>query len=301
MIQKNTPGEALRTFFNPTVFGFEILAVFLLVFLVLVFKLIAILLKKQHNKLFLSTSFTIATALAFFLPYGFASIGAKTSIAPFLNPLIVFFRAVFIGFGKSGQENNQLVGSILTNGIWYILFAQFIGAILSVLVFYLFFYSIKKINKNKIEYQFLNTLTLRDFFKNSSDLSVLGFSIKEFVFIILLIIVLPFISMIDIAIYRFDQFGIILIELLFIWTILFISSFFEFFSFHLAFPFIDIIFKTIDFVLLEKSLKKEQIKNYFLEILKFILVVLFSIIIPIVIGFVSILIKIQTGIVISVS
>nr|VZR97182.1 hypothetical protein MF5295_00183 [Mycoplasma feriruminatoris] len=300
MIQKNTPGEALRTFFNPTVFGFEILAVFLLVFLVLTFKLIAILLKKQHNKIFLSTSFTIATSLAFFLPFAFASIGAKTSIAPFLNPLIVFFRAVFIGFGKSGQENNQLVGHILYNGIFYILSAQLIGVILSIVMFYLLFYSIKKTNSKKIEYQFLNNLTFREFFKSSSDLTIIGFSIKEFVFITLLISVLPFISAIDIAIYRFDQFAIILIELLFIWTILFISSFFEFFSFHLAFPFIDIIFKTLD-IIFKKSPSSLDIKQYLFELLRFFLVVVFSIIIPIIIGFISILIKIKTGVVISVA
>ncbi|WP_416371521.1 MAG4940 family membrane protein, partial [Mycoplasma mycoides] len=128
----------------------------------------------------------------------------------------------------------------------------------------------------------------------------LSFSIKEFVFITLLIIVLPFISAIDTAIYKFDQFGIILMELLFIWTILFISSFFEFFTFHLAFPFIDIIFKTIDFILLKKQ-NQISVKSYLFDLLKFVLVLVFSIIIPIIIGFISIAIKMKTGVVISVA
>ncbi|WP_043645662.1 MAG4940 family membrane protein [Mycoplasma putrefaciens] len=298
---KHTPGEALRTTFDATVFSFEIIAVFLLVFFVLAFKLIAIALKKDHNKLFLSTCLVFATALAFFLPYALASIGSKTSISVFLNPLIVFFRSVFIGFGKSGQASNNLTGSILLTGVPYILAAQLIGGILGFTAFSLFFYAFKKTNQHKIEYQFLNKITLRSFFNSTSELSMLGFSIKEFVFISALVIIMPFISSIDLGIYRFDQFGIILIELFVIWIILLFSSFFEYFSFHLFFPSLEIIFKTITFISLDKQLKQQESKNYLNQLFRFVIVLVFSIFIPMIIAFISILIKIQTGAVISVA
>ncbi|EOA07348.1 Hypothetical protein, predicted transmembrane protein [Mycoplasma yeatsii 13926] len=298
---KNTPGEALRTYFNGTVFTFEIIGVFLLIFFVFAIKLLSIILKKHNNKLFLSVGFTLATALAFFLPYAFASILSKTAIAPFLNPMIVLFKSVLIGFGKSGQDLSGLTGSMLTKGMPYIFAGQLIGGILGFVAFLGLFYAIKRTHKNKAEYELLQQTTIKSFFDNKSELSTLAFSIKEFIFITSLIIIMPLISMIDHGIYRIDMFGILLIELFVIWVILFISSFFEYFSFHLFFPILDIVFKTVNFVLLDKEVKKQELKGFLTELLKLLLVVVFSIVIPIVIGFICILIKMQTGVVISLA
>ncbi|WP_375162445.1 MAG4940 family membrane protein [Mycoplasma cottewii] len=298
---KNTPGEALRTYFNGTVFTFEIIGVFLLVFFVFTFKLLSIILKKQNNKLFLSVCFTMSTALAFFLPYAFASIISKTAIAPFLNPMIVLFKSILIGFGKSGQDLTGLTGSMLTKGIPYIFAGQLIGGILGFVAFLGFFYAIKRTYANKVDYELLQQTTIKSFFQTKSELSTLGFSIKEFIFITSLIIVMPLISMIDHGIYRIDMFGILLIELFVIWVILFISSFLEYFSFHLFFPILDIVFKTVNFALLDKEVKKQELKGFLTELLKLLLVVIFSITIPIVIGFICILIKMQTGVVISLA
>ncbi|WP_416371831.1 MAG4940 family membrane protein [Mycoplasma capricolum] len=76
-------------------------------FLVFLWKLFAVILKKQHNKIFLLSGYTIATLLAFYLPWAFSSIASQTSVYPFLNPLSVFYLSVLKGLANSGQVLNS--------------------------------------------------------------------------------------------------------------------------------------------------------------------------------------------------
>nr|WP_307924200.1 hypothetical protein [Mycoplasmopsis bovis] len=97
----NLPGSALRKFWNPTAFAFEFLTVLFLVFFVFTWMFLSFLSKKNKSKIFLSVGYTIATALAFFLPWAFASIGSKLPVYPMLNPLVVIFQSFLRGFGKN--------------------------------------------------------------------------------------------------------------------------------------------------------------------------------------------------------
>ncbi|WFQ90759.1 hypothetical protein MFERI13461_00176 [Mycoplasma feriruminatoris] len=297
----NQPGNALRTFFNPTVFSFELLSVATLVFLVFLWKLFAVILKKQHNKIFISSGYTIATLLAFYLPWAFSSIASQTSVYPFLNPLSVFYLSVLKGLANSGQvlnSSNTIIGSPLLKGIPYILTGQLIGGFLGFGLFVLLFYLIKKVNQNDLENN-INHLTMTMITRFNDKSSIKWYTIKEAAFITMLMLLLPLISMTNTAFYKTNDFQVKLIEGLVVGVIIFASSFVNFFCFHLFFLIINIIFKTVSYLKLEKQLKQES--DYYKDLTKFFIVLILSIIIPMILAFLAILIKMASGVYISVS
>ncbi|WP_434343690.1 hypothetical protein V2P32_00760 [Mycoplasma sp. 06067-C1-B144P-99-0482-3] len=297
----NQPGNALRTFFNSTVFSFEILSVATLIFLVFLWKLFAVILKKQDNKIFLSSGYTIATLLAFYLPWAFSSIASQTSVYPFLNPLSVFYLSVLKGLANSGQvlnSSNTLIGSLLWKGIPYILTGQLIGGFLGLSLFVGLFFLIKKINQTGLENN-INHLKISMIVSFDDKLSLKWYTIKEIAFIMMLMLLLPLISMTNTAFYKTNDFQIKLIEGLVVGVIIFASSFVNFFCFHLFFSLINIILKTISYLKLSKQLKQQS--TYYKDLIKFFIVVILTIIIPMILAFFAILIKMASGVYISVS
>ncbi|WP_029513741.1 MAG4940 family membrane protein [Mycoplasmopsis primatum] len=298
----NLPGAALKTSWNETVFGFEFLSTFLLIFFTYSWMLIAILAKKNKSKIFIAFGYTAATALAFFLPWAVASVASKKPVYPMLNLLIVLFQSFIRGFGEWGQSNRlEPIGKPLVNGLPYILGAQFLGGMTGFMLFVAFFYAVKFIFKNNDEYKELQNLTLFALFKKDYEFGLLSYTIKEFIFITLFLCTIPFIGMIDTTNYQLNGFQIVLIQIFVIGIILFFSLFFNFFAIHLFFNFVELLVKTIEFIKLPKNDKNAYKKNYLIIWAKFTIVLIISILMPIVVALISILIKIKSGAVIAVS
>ncbi len=299
----NLPGSALRKFWNPTAFAFEFLTVLFLVFFVFTWMFLSFLSKKNKSKIFLSVGYTIATALAFFLPWAFASIGSKLPVYPMLNPLVVIFQSFLRGFGKTGQVvgDNNLIGSPLWQGMPYIFGAQILGGFAGFALFIGLFYSFKAMFKTNVDYEWLKSFKLSNLFTKEHHLTLGKFSAKEALFITMLIALLPFSAMIDTTNYQLNHFQIKLIELLVVGIIIFISSYFDFFAFHLIFPLIQLVIKTALLVKSNNENKNENLKAYLQSLYRFLIVLALTIIIPIIIAFIAIGIKSKTGVIISVS
>ncbi|ENY68723.1 Hypothetical protein, predicted transmembrane protein [Metamycoplasma auris 15026] len=302
-MQINTPAKVLNTYFNATVFFFEILAVFLLVFFVLSWKLIAIILEKNENKIFLTVGFVLATFIAIMLPIGFSTIGSRNPVHVSINPLVVIFNSFLLGYGASGQTplKNGWIGSPILKGIPYLIGAQILGGLLGLIFFYMFFKMYKFVNKNNTNKEDIQALSFLFIFESKTNLTLGKFVIKESFFITLLMVLFPFAGMINTATYSSNHFQIHLVQLVVIGIVILISSFFDFFSFHLAFPIIELIIRTIGYSKLEKKERKNQTKNYLMQWIKFLIVVCLTIIIPILIALTTVAIKIQTKGVISIS
>ncbi|CBH40751.1 MAG4940 family membrane protein [Mycoplasmopsis agalactiae] len=299
----NLPGSALRRYWNPTAFAFEFITVLFLVFFVFTWMFLSFLSKKNKNKVFLSVGYTIATALAFFLPWAFASIGSKLPVYPMLNPLVVIFQSFLRGFGKTGQVvgNSGLIGAPLWQGLPYIFGAQILGGFAGFALFIGLFYSFKLIFKNNADYEWLKSFGLAGLFAKEHQMTLGKYSIKEAIFITMLIVLLPFSAMIDTTNYQLNHFQIKLIEILIVGIIIFISSYFDFFAFHLIFPLIELVIKTALLVKSNSENKKENTKAYLQSLYKFLIVLALTIIIPIIIAFIAVAIKSKTGVIISVS
>ncbi|MCE6061750.1 hypothetical protein J8A71_02460 [Mycoplasmopsis agalactiae] len=299
----NLPGSALRRYWNPTAFAFEFITVLFLVFFVFTWMFLSFLSKKNKNKVFLSVGYTIATALAFFLPWAFASIGSKLPVYPMLNPLVVIFQSFLRGFGKTGQVvgNSGLIGAPLWQGLPYIFGAQILGGFAGFALFIGLFYSFKLMFKNNADYERLKSFGLAGLFAKDHQMTLGKYSLKEAIFITMLIALLPFSAMIDTTNYQLNHFQIKLIELLIVGIIIFISSYFDFFAFHLIFPLIELVIKTALLVKSNNENKKENTKAYLQSLYKFLIVLALTIIIPIIIAFIAVAIKSKTGVIISVS
>ncbi|MCE6115340.1 MAG4940 family membrane protein [Mycoplasmopsis agalactiae] len=299
----NLPGSALRRYWNPTAFAFEFITVLFLVFFVFTWMFLYFLSKKNKNKVFLSVGYTIATALAFFLPWAFASIGSKLPVYPMLNPLVVIFQSFLRGFGKTGQVvgNSGLIGAPLWQGLPYIFGAQIIGGFAGFALFIGLFYSFKLMFKNNADYEWLKSFGLAGLFVKDHQMTLGKYSIKEAIFITMLIALLPFSAMIDTTNYQLNHFQIKLIEILIVGIIIFISSYFDFFAFHLIFPLIELVTKTALLVKSNSENKNENTKAYLQSLYKFLIVLALTIIIPIIIAFIAVAIKSKTGVIISVS
>ncbi|EIN15440.1 Hypothetical protein, predicted transmembrane protein [Mycoplasmopsis agalactiae 14628] len=299
----NLPGSALRRYWNPTAFAFEFITVLFLVFFVFTWMFLSFLSKKNKNKIFLSVGYTIATALAFFLPWAFASIGSKLPVYPMLNPLVVIFQSFLRGFGKTGQVvgNNGLIGAPLWQGLPYIFGAQILGGFVGFALFIGLFYSFKLMFKSNSDYEWLKSFGIAGLFAKEHQMTLGKYSLKEAIFITMLIALLPFSAMIDTTNYQLNHFQIKLIEILIVGIIIFISSYFDFFAFHLIFPLIELVIKTALLVESNSDNKKENTKAYLQSLYKFLIVLGLTIIIPIIIAFIAVAIKSKTGVIISVS
>ncbi|PZW01456.1 MAG4940 family membrane protein [Metamycoplasma auris] len=299
----NTPKKVLDLQFNATVFSFEIISVFLLVFFVLSWRLIAIILKKNESKIFLTVGFVLATFLSIFVPIGLSTIGSRNPVHIMGNPMIVLFNSFLLGYGASGQTplKKGWIGSPVYKGIPYLIGGQLLGGLLGLIFFYMFFWMYKIVNNkntNKNELQKLNFLSI---FENNSNLGFGKFILKEGFFITLLMVLFPFAGMINTATYSSNHFQIHLVQLVVVGMVILISSFFDFFSFHLAFPMIELIIKSIAYFKLEKNQRINQIKSYMMQWAKLLVVIVFSVLIPIDIALATVAIKIKTGGIISVS
>lgn len=299
----NTPRRVLDSSFNATVFTFEIIAVFLLVFFCLVWKLIAVILKKNENKIFLTLGFVLATFISILVPIGLSAIGSRNPIHLMINPLIVIFNSFLLGYGASGQTPlaKGILGQPIVKGIPYLIGGQILGGLFGLLFFYIFFCLYKFVNKKNLEQNKTNELTFLSLFANKSNLSIGRFVVKESFFILLLMLLFPFIGMINTATYSSNHFQLHLAQLVVIGVIILISSFFNFFAFHLIFPIIEIIMQSIIYLKLDKEQRNKEKKNYLMQWTKLLIVILLTILIPIIIAFICIAIKIQTRAIISLS
>ncbi|WGD33330.1 MAG4940 family membrane protein [Mycoplasma capricolum] len=188
-------------------------------------------------------------------------------------------------------------------GIPYILTGQLIGGFLGFSLFAGLFFLIKKINQSDLENN-INHLKISMIVSFDDKLSLRWYTIKEIVFIMMLMLLLPLISMTNTAFYKTNDFQVKLIEGLVAGVIIFASSFVNFFCFHLFFSLINIIFKTISYLKLSKQLKEQS--AFYKDLIKFFIVVIFivvilTIIIPMILAFFAILIKMASGVYISVS
>lgn len=297
----NTPGAALKVYWNPTVFSFEIICVFLIVYLLLIWKLIAIMNKKQHNKLFMSSGYIVVIAIAILFPFGLGSIGAKTAIYPFINPFNIITNSIIKGYGVIGQSKQP--PAPLLKGIPYIFGGQIIGALIGLILFWVSFKGIKSYFKNNEDYSELKIYSFYQFFKTDTKTNFGSWGTKEIVFIALFVLATTFTGFINKTNYDTDHFQVVLIQILLIGFITIISSYFGYFEFHLLFPLIIIFVQTIELIGLkgDKDARKELRKEYLKSFLRFIFITIVSIIIPILVGFMVIAIKIKQNVNISLS
>ncbi|WP_027120758.1 MAG4940 family membrane protein [Mycoplasmopsis lipofaciens] len=284
-----TTRQLLLTKWNTSGFIYEFLAVFTLVFFIFIWLLLARMLKKEKNKIFIVNGYILATFLMFILPWASSTYISQSPANPLINPMFVILQSIL----QSYDVNTMTIGQPLINGILYLISGQLLGGISGFATFCLFFILIKKYLLNHNQYgEILSILRIPHFFKKTEEFNLVGHTIKEICLIAFFISSVPFVFYINEPFYGVNIFWKHIMALAVIWLILFTASFFGFFAFHLIFPLIEFIESTYIFIFESKNSKKQlqnicviNKKQYLIVIYKLTIAIFLSIVIPIIIGY----------------
>ncbi|QSF13552.1 MAG4940 family membrane protein [Mycoplasma sp. Mirounga ES2805-ORL] len=300
--------QLLEASWNKIGFIYEFLSVFTLIFFSLMWILFAKLLKKQNNKIFIASGFTLATFLMFVLPWAYSFIFAKKQSFALLNPLIVIIQSTLQGFDSVDKTWHPIY-----KGSGYLIGGQLLGGLLGFVFFVPFYWLIKRLYIDSLEYgEIVREWKIKNILKQDSKANKTWwvFAIKEAIFISLFVSTVPMVNYISTSFYGLNNFTIMLTTLILIWFILFASSFFGFFAFHIVFPLITLIltistyvFNVIQTTRVKQKDSKKECKLELIEVAtslyQFMVCVFLTIIIPIIFGHVFLLISENTGIILN--
>ncbi|MGZ9755428.1 MAG4940 family membrane protein [Mycoplasma sp. 246B] len=287
-----TAKQLLSTYWNKSAFLFEFFASFTLVFFILLWLLIKYMHKPKNEKLFNTIGFTLATFLAFIIPWALSYFTANVPAFPQLNPLSVILQTRLQGFSISTGE-----AGTLDKGVYYLIGGQFSGAFGGLIVFAGIFFLVKNsLSKSKEYKEIFQTLQIWDLLKvrHPYNESWWKYIIKEFIFITTFVIIVPMLGYINDTNYGTNPYFKLFITLIVVWIFLFISSFFGFFAFDIVFNVIAYLLIVIEILYHLKSIKSndqktKQIKQLMLlETIKITTTLLFTVIIPLIYGIVAV-------------
>ncbi|MGV2393153.1 UNVERIFIED_CONTAM: hypothetical protein O8I53_09420 [Campylobacter lari] len=190
----------------------------------------------------------------------------------------MIFDAVVENLNFKSTDQSTLFGAV------YIISFQFLGTLAGFLTFLGYFYSFRKLQNDYFENN--KKITLKDILFSNHNENSIAFGFKEALFILLFTITIAMSSRISIS-YGLGHFEFLLINMLFLLTILMLSSFFNFYAFHI---FIATGFAILNLIVYCKE-KRTVLKinlHYFLDLA-------LTILIPFLIGLGTILIIKQGG------
>lgn len=232
-----TPKQLLSVNYSYDGFIYEFLSTFLLTLFIMIWTYFSKIRKNQkNNRIFLTSGYVLGTFLAFVIPWAWSFFISGSNANMLGNPIFVLLQSVLQGITIKPAFNF----SPIFNGVFYLIGAQISGGIIGFICFIGLFYLNKWLLKNNEDVENLQNLHLQDLFVKSPK-CLIRFSIKEAIFIFAFTIITPFLFYINNVYYGTSTWVKLIFMLIFIWFILFISSFFGFFCFHLIFPILKII------------------------------------------------------------
>ncbi|UUM20138.1 MULTISPECIES: MAG4940 family membrane protein [unclassified Mycoplasma] len=237
-----TPKQLLSVWWSSQGFFAEALASFLLVFLVLIFIFLTKAFKIKHQKLFLSATFTLATFVMYIQVWSASKYSFNSSPTPIGNPIFVFMQSVLQGFKFRGRTYSF---DYQYKGIAYLIAGEFFGFILALGAFLVLFCPMKRyLSKINTKNKEIKSLTLIDVFKKEEP-TVLGYALKEAIFIIIFCFALGYIFYIQNPQYGLSNYDVIVALSVVVFVLILVSSYFGFFAFNI---FIDLFISAINLI-----------------------------------------------------
>ncbi|WGI36698.1 MAG4940 family membrane protein [Mesomycoplasma lagogenitalium] len=274
-----TVENILKTSFRLDAFLFEFISNFLLIFLILILMLIKKIEKIKNLKLFYATSFSLVFIISVVTTWAISRYYSKFSAEPFVSPSHVILFSIL----KATPFKSDTL-YFYDQGIFYILSSQFLASIFAFLAYILVFYNLKKWSNYKSKFE---NIHFYEIIEQKNDSNPIKFLVKELIFIVFYLITIPFIGQINAIYYNWDHFKALLITFSFLFFILFISSFFGFFTFHLFFSLI-VIFCNLMAILKEKReniiTKKEVNKKITFISINGLISIILTFVLPIIVA-----------------
>ncbi|AIA29628.1 hypothetical protein MCFN_02510 [Mycoplasmopsis californica] len=210
---------------------------------------------KNTSKIIQSLIFTLITFVAIVMFWGLMVAVSDDTPIMYINPISVLFDAVVETLNTKGSIFKSFIG------VPYILGFQFLGSMSGFILFVAMFYLFKKIPSNYFENQ--TSVTLKEILFQNHNEKTLAFTIKETIFVFLLAITITMTPRIPHT-YSLNHFTSVILNMIILFTILTISSYFNFFAFHI---FLATGFAILNLILADDNKKKTQIiKHYFINL-----------------------------------
>lgn len=219
----------LSKWFNANVFATEFSIVLGMVLFVFLWALAVKIFKYKRVALVNSFGFALSFLIAAVIPWGTSRIIYPEGLTTFINPISVLTQSIL----RASKHVPKFGLGIAYQGIFYIIGAQLLGAIAGYVLFTGIFYFIKS-TKN---HETLNEVnSVMDLLKFTDALTIRKNIIKEIFFIGLFATTLSWLPFINPAQFGSNHFWVILVSTIIVFALIFMSSPFNGFAFHLAFP-----------------------------------------------------------------
>ncbi|VEU75101.1 Uncharacterised protein [Mycoplasmopsis maculosa] len=232
-----------------TEFGSNYVLAFFVLFCLYIFKR-----AKVQSKLVKSLAFTLITFMSIIMFWAISKAVSNDIPIMYINPITVIFDSIVEIINIKSPKISSFIG------LPYVLGFQFLGSLAGFITFVLIFYLFKKVPSNYFEEN--EKYTLKDILFSNHNEKTLAFSLKEIMFILIMTITISLTSRNSIT-YGFNHFTLVLANMILLFTILLISSYFNFFTFHI---FLGTGFTILN--LITSKNKKEKIKiitHYFID------------------------------------
>ncbi|VEU74341.1 Uncharacterised protein [Mycoplasmopsis citelli] len=239
-----TPKQLISTWWSTQGFFVEVLASFLLVFLVLLFMFIAKAFKIKWKNMFLSLAFTLATFVMYIQVWASAKYAFNNSPSPIGNPIFVLMISILQGHSKAQGLVRGYSFTWQYKGIAYLIFGEFFGFLLAITCFLVLLNPMKKyLSKINPHLENVKSIKLIDIFKKE-DCTLIGYSVKETIFLFVFCTLLGYVFYIQKPQYGATNFDAVLALSIVVFVLLAISSYFGFFAFNI---FIDLFVSGVNF------------------------------------------------------
>lgn len=280
-----TPKQLLSTFWNTQGFFTEVLAVFILVFFVLLFKMLITAFKVKGTKIILPLGFSLITFLMYVQLWASSKYLFNTPQTPLVNPIFVLLQSFLQGY-KLGNGLNPSSFKPLYNGVPYLIGGQLLGFIFAISLFLVLFIPIKyylaKINP---KYQDIKKMTIFEVF-HRDDKTLVGFSIKESIFLIIFTVSVGFAFYIKPTEFGTTKYDLLIVSTVIIFILLFFSSYFGYFAFLIYLDWFIAVLNFIENLKTKCNLQivQSDFRLSFTSLFQMLITTVLTIIIPIIVG-----------------
>ncbi|MDC4181846.1 MAG4940 family membrane protein [Mycoplasma bradburyae] len=231
-----------------TEFGANFVLSFLILFVFLIIKS-----KKIENKLVVSTMFVLVVFISVIATWAWSRILTDSFPIVYLNPVNVVFDAIVQMINLKNSKTSNWSDSL--TGLGYILPMQLAGILAGFVCFFIFYLIVTKSRQTYLTNVAFNQIL----FKNSEE-KTSHYAFKDLLFIVIYTSVIPLIAVINPVSSGLRRIDYLLITTLVLFVIIYLSSFFNFYTFDIFLSFGFSLFSTI-FLLMDKTQDKQEVKK----------------------------------------
>ncbi|WP_350266450.1 MAG4940 family membrane protein [Mycoplasmoides gallisepticum] len=231
-----------------TEFGANFVLAFLIMFVFMIIRS-----KKIENRLVISSFFVFVVFISIISTWAWARVLMDSFPIVYLNPINVIFDAIVQMVNLQNSSNSHLTDSL--KGLGYILPMQLVGILSGFVCFYIFYILITKSKQT-----YIKTVAFNQILFKTDNQKTVYFAFKDFIFILIYTAVIPMISLINPVASGLRRIDYLIVSMIVLFVIIYLSSFFEFYTFDILLSFAFAIFSTF-FLLIDQNSDKQTIKT----------------------------------------